>query len=107
MLVYLAGALVVHDGQAEVGDHAGAVGPHQDVLRLDVTVRYGRFALVGRKSRIKCNCNLITWYYLRSKMVISFLKFAIFWESLFTFMLLKLHFDRSSTFLEKRTSQNN
>ena len=36
-----------------------------------------------------------TWYYLCLKMVISFLKFDIFWESLFTFLWQKLHFDTS------------
>ena len=46
-------------------------------------------------------------YYLRLKMVISFLRFEIFWESLFTFLLQKLHFDTSQTVLEKRISQNN
>ena len=46
-------------------------------------------------------------YYLHLKMVMSFLKFEIFRESLFTFLLQKLHFDTSWTVLEKRISQNN
>ena len=36
-------------------------------------------------------------YWLRLKMVISFLIFEIFWESLFTFLLQKLHFDTCKT----------
>ena len=45
-------------------------------------------------------------YYLHLKMVISFLKSEIFRESLFTFLLQKLHFDTSLTVLEKRISHN-
>ena len=47
------------------------------------------------------------FYYLRLKMVISFLRFEIFWESLFTFLWQKLHFDTSLTVLEKIICQNN
>ena len=47
--------------------------------------------------------NYLNWkYYLRLKMVMSFLRFEIYWESLFTFLLQKLHFDTSWTVLEKR-----
>ena len=46
-------------------------------------------------------------YYLRLKMVISFLEIDIFRESLFsTFLLQKLHFDTSWTVLEKILSPN-
>ena len=34
--------------------------------------------------------DLLIKYYLRLKMIISFLEFDIFWESLFTFMLMQI-----------------
>ena len=39
--------------------------------------------------------NIKITYYLRLKMVVSFLKFGIFWESLLTFLLKKFLFDVS------------
>ena len=45
-------------------------------------------------------------YYLLLKMVMSFLEFEIFCESLFKFLLQKMHFDTSQTVLEKRIGQN-